>query len=107
MGAKLAVKGAKTASAEEWQYLESRPHRWRKQLYFKDSRLRPFIVWMDMQTNNQTREEAAEDWDLPLEAVDEAISYCERNWELLRAECEAEKQFLIASGVRLEPPPLG
>lgn len=104
MGARTVEKPARSTT-QEWKYLEARPHRWRKQLYFKDSRLRPFNVWMDMQTNNQTREEAAIDWNLPLDAVDEAIRYCEANRDLLHAECEAERRHLEERGYRLEPPP--
>ena len=87
----------------QWQYLESRPHPWRKQLYFKGKRLRPFTVWITMQVEQMTPSEAAEDWDLPLAAVQEAIEYCEANRELLHYEAELERRYLEEKGISLEP----
>jgi uncharacterized protein (DUF433 family) len=87
----------------QWQYLEQRPHPWRQQLSFKGKRLRPFTVWMTMQVELMTPEEAALDWDLPLAAVQEAIAYCEANRELLEREAEAEGRYLFEKGISLEP----
>jgi uncharacterized protein (DUF433 family) len=75
-----------TETKTRWQYLEQRPHPWRQQLSFKGKRLRPFTVWITMQVELMTPEEAALDWDLPLAAVQEAIAYCEANRELLERE---------------------
>lgn len=89
--------------ATQWQYLEKRPHPWRQQFYFKGRRLRPFTVWITMQVEQMTPEEAAEDWDLPLPAVKEAIAYCEANRELLQQEALEEQQYLEEQGISLEP----
>lgn len=86
----------------QWQYLEKRPLSWRQQLYFKGRRLTAFGVWMDMIVNSETPEEAAENWDLPLEAVQEAIEYCETHQELLKREAEQERRYLEERGVSLE-----
>ncbi|NER24638.1 MAG: hypothetical protein F6J96_28845 [Symploca sp. SIO1C2] len=75
---------------EEWQYLVPRPHPWRKQLYIKGRKLRAFSVWRDMIVNELSLEEAADNWDLPLAAVSEAIRYCESHQELLKLEAEEE-----------------
>ena len=87
----------------QWQYLESRPDSWRQQLYFKGKRLKAFDVWMDMMVNRETPQEAAENWDLPLDAVMEAIEYCKTNQELLRKEAEQERRYLEERGISLEP----
>ena len=87
----------------QWQYLEQRFHPWRQQLFFKGKRLRPFTIWMTMQVEKMTPEETAEDWDLPLAAVQEAINYCEANRELLEQEAESERHYLEEQGVSLEP----
>ncbi len=50
-----------------------------------------------------TPSEAAEDWDLPLAAVQEAIEYCEANRELLHYEAELERHYLEEKGISLEP----
>ena len=56
-----------------------------------------------MQVEQMTPEEAAEDWDLPLPAVKEAIAYCEANRELLQQEALEEQQYLEEQGISLEP----
>jgi len=53
----------------EWKFLTSRPHNWRSQLWLKGRRLLASTVWRDMLTNEMSAEEAVENWDLPLEAV--------------------------------------
>jgi len=87
----------------QWQYLETHPSSWRKQLYFKGSKLTAFTVWSDMIANKDTINETASNWDLPVEAIREAIEYCETNQELLQLEAEAERDYLEERGVVLEP----
>jgi uncharacterized protein (DUF433 family) len=90
-------------TATQWQYLEKRPHPWRQQLHFKGKRLRPFTVWMTMLVEKMSPSEAADDWDLPLAAVSEAIAYCEANQELLQREAEEERRYLEERGISVEP----
>ncbi|MGH2413354.1 MAG: hypothetical protein ACRDEA_06625 [Microcystaceae cyanobacterium] len=87
----------------QWQYLESRPHPWRQQLYLTGRKLPAFAVWMDMIVNGETPEEAADNWDLPLAAVREAIEYCETHQELLKQEALEERRYLEERGISLEP----
>ena len=87
----------------QWQYLEPRPSSWRKQLYFKEKKLTAFTVWSDMIANKDTLGETAENWNLPTEAIKEAIEYCENNRELLKSEAEEERRYLKERGVILEP----
>jgi uncharacterized protein (DUF433 family) len=91
------------SSKTEWQYLESRPHPWRKQLYLKGRRLKAFTVWSDMIANELTPEEVAENKELPLAAVTEAIKYCQSNQELLNREAQEERRRLEEKGISLEP----
>lgn len=90
-------------TATQWQYLEKRPHPWRQQLYLKGRRLRAFTVWMDMLVNELTPEEVAENKELPLAAVREAIEYCETHRDLLEREALEERRKLEAKGISLEP----
>jgi hypothetical protein len=89
-------------SMEDWQYLVSRPHAWRKQLYLKGRKLLASIVWQDMISNQMSLEEAAENWDLPLAAIHEVIHYCESHQELIKLEAEEEGDRLTTKGVSLE-----
>ncbi len=88
---------------EAWQYLVSRPHPWRKQLYVKGHKLLAATVWQDMLTNQLSPEQASENWDLPLVAIAEIIGYCESHQELLKLEADEERYRLEIKGVSLEP----
>ena len=91
-----------TPEIENWQYLVARPHAWRKQLYIKGRKLLASTIWRDMTANQMSPEQAAENWDLPLSAIYEAIDYCENHQELLKLEADEERYRLEAKGVQLE-----
>lgn len=98
---RLLIPELERAHQDERVYLVARPHSWRRQLYVKGRRLRASSVWSDMITNGMSIDEAADDWDLPVEAVEEIISYCEANRELLEMESDEERRFLESRGVDL------
>ncbi len=89
----------------EWEFLErpSPPHPWKKQLYIKGRRLWVSTVWGGMIANGLTLEEAADNWDLPIAAIEEAIKYCETNQAILAQDAEEERRGLDKEGVLLEP----
>jgi len=87
---------------EDWQYLVSRPHAWRKQLYVKGHKLLASTVWQDMVTNQLSPEQAAENWDLSLSAIYEVIQYCESHQEILKLEADEERYRLEVKGVSIE-----
>ncbi|WP_071527224.1 hypothetical protein [Nodosilinea nodulosa] len=90
---------------EDWQFLVARPHPWRKQLFIKGRKLLASSIWRDMLTNGMTPEQAADNWDLPLVVIQEAIQYCEAHQDLLRFEAEEERHRMQEKGVSLEPSP--
>ncbi|MEZ2238476.1 DUF433 domain-containing protein [Microcoleus sp.] len=91
-----------TPGIENWQYLVARPYAWRAQLYIKGRKLLASTIWRDMTANGMSPEQAAENWDLPLSAIYEAIDYCESHQELLKLEADEERYRLEAKGVKLE-----
>lgn len=98
------IQSLQTASqTEDWKYLVTRPHPWRRQLYIKGRKLLVSTVWQDMIANKMSAEQAAENWDLPLAAIHEAINYCENNRELLKLEADEERYRLETKGISLEP----
>lgn len=101
----LLIPELQPARAEGWSYLVARPHPWRGQLYVKGRKLRAYTVWQDMQTNQLTPQEAADNWELPVAAVDEIRRYCESNRELLNMEADEERRRLLEEGIPLEPAP--
>ena len=106
---RLALLGAivqslqNTPEIENWQYLVSRPHAWRKQLYIKGRKLLASTIWRDMTANQMSPEQAAENWDLPLSAIYEAIDYCQKYQEILKLEADEERYRLEVKGVQVEP----
>ena len=86
-----------------WLFLTDRPHPWRRQLWVKGRKLPAATVWTDWRINGGTPEEVAENWDLPLAAVEESIRYGESHRDLLRMEAEEEKQRLAEAGVSVSP----
>jgi len=88
---------------ENWQYLVERAHPWRRQLHIKGRKLLASTVWQDMIANKMPPEQAAENWDLPLSAIDEVMRYCENHQDLLKLEADEERYRLEAKGVSLEP----
>ena len=92
---RLLIPELEGAQGAEWTYLVARPHEWRRQLYIKGKKLLASTVWADMQANGMDAEEAADNWNLPIEAVREAVRYCEDHLPLLRMEAEEEQKRLI------------
>ena len=87
---------------ERWQWLAPRAHDWRRQLWVKGRRLRASQVWRDMLANEMTEAQAAENWDLPLAAIREVVTYCAENAALIAAEADEERQQINKHGESLE-----
>jgi uncharacterized protein (DUF433 family) len=96
---RLLIPELEPNPTENWQYLVERSHPWRRQLYIKGRKLLASTVWRDAIANEMSPEEAAENWDLPLAAIQEVMQYCERHQELLQLEAEEERYRLEEKGV--------
>ncbi|BAZ28174.1 hypothetical protein NIES4074_06050 [Cylindrospermum sp. NIES-4074] len=100
----VLVKSLQTiGQIEDWQYLVSRTHPWRRQLYIKGRKLLASTIWQDMIANEMSLEQVAENWDLPLAAIYEVINYCESHQELLKLEADEERYRLEIKGESFEP----
>ncbi|HEX3464994.1 MAG TPA: hypothetical protein VHS78_13185 [Candidatus Elarobacter sp.] len=71
---------------QQYTYLVMRPHRWRRQLSFNGRRLTVGHFLGRMRAEDWTPEEAAADFDLPVEAAYEAVQYGERHASLIASE---------------------
>ncbi|MDJ0728247.1 MAG: hypothetical protein QNJ38_24405 [Prochloraceae cyanobacterium] len=87
----------------EWQYLEERSNSWRRQLYIKGKKLLASDIWSDAIVNKMTPNEVANNKGLPIEAVNEAIAYCQSHQALIEEEAIAERNYLESKGYQLEP----
>lgn len=73
----------------EYQYLGPRRGTLFRQYFINGRGLRAYTVYLDIVGPEQmTPEQAAENWNLPLEAVLECIDYCEKNDDVIRQDRE-------------------
>jgi hypothetical protein len=84
-----------TANSKQWKWLERDPKSSLKQLSIKGRRIRALSVYRDtLGEGAMTPEEVAADRDLPLEAVLEAIKYCQSDPPEIREDFEAEERMI-------------
>lgn len=88
----------------EYSHLEARPRSNYRQLWIKGRHIRAEILYrLTVGPEPRTAQEVAEDYDLPVEAVTEAIDYSVNNKALLDAERAREEARMTALG--LDKPP--
>src|SRR2546423_16267 len=79
------------AAVEPWRFLVRRDHPWRKQLYIKGRNLTARQLVGSIKANQWDDQKAAENYQVPIEAIAEALTYVEKNMELLTTEAEIER----------------
>lgn len=84
-----------------WQYLTPNPKSSYKQLFIKGTRIRAEVLYGLTVDGDEpmTPEEVAADYDLPLEAVREAIAYCATNPPEVEEDHRREEARMIATGM--------
>ncbi len=89
------------SEAKQWKYLVPNPKSSYKQLFIKDTRIRAEVVYGMTVDGSEpmTPEETAEDFGLPLEAVREAIEYCETNPDAIARDHAMEVRLMEATGM--------
>jgi uncharacterized protein (DUF433 family) len=72
----------------EWKYLERRPGSSYQQLCIKGKRIWAWTLYCEFMSEKEPRtpQQLAEDWNVPLEAVQEAIAYCQSDPPELRED---------------------
>ena len=100
---RLLIPELERPGAGPWRFLVERDHVWQRQMSIKGRRLLAATIWRDMCANGQTVLEAAEEWDLPVAAVEEAVRWCETNRLLLEMEAREEARRLASAGVPIAP----
>lgn len=87
-----------------YQFLEARPRSHYRQLWVKGRHLRAEVLYRcTVGPEPRTPLEVAQDYDLPLAAVEEAIAYARHHEALLSAERAREAARMQALG--LDQPP--
>jgi uncharacterized protein (DUF433 family) len=84
-----------------WQHLAPNPNSCYTQLFVKGTRIRARVLYgMFMSADEpMTGEEIAAESSLPLEAVKEAIAYCQGNPAEIAHDFEREARLMEASGM--------
>ena len=84
-----------------WLHLEPRPKSAYRQLFLKGTRIRADVIHgLHVSDEEPLRaEEIARDYDLPLEAVREAIAYCESNPPEIEEDFRREEALMAATGM--------
>jgi uncharacterized protein (DUF433 family) len=84
-----------------WHYLGPNPQSSYQQLFVKGTRIRARILFgMFMSADEpMTPEQIASEFNLPIEAVREAIAYCQGNPPEIAQDFEREERLMEASGM--------
>jgi uncharacterized protein (DUF433 family) len=89
-----------------YRHLERRPGSNYKQLFIKDRRIRAEVLYRQtVGVEPRTPEQVAQDYDLPVEAVQEAIHYCLHHPQVLQEDRDREWADM-QEYERLHPPVL-
>ena len=97
--------------ATTYKYLAPKPGSVYRQLFVRDRWIAARTLYgQSVGDDARTPEELARDYDLPLEAVNEAIAYCESDPPEIAADVAASDAVMRASGMddpdyRLHPTP--
>jgi uncharacterized protein (DUF433 family) len=92
-------------AAEGWRYLRVKPGNWRRQLWLtgRNMTVGQLVYSMRAEGMLDDPEAAAVDFELPVEQVREALEYYRRHRDLIEADADEEKRWLIEQGFDLEP----
>ena len=88
------LPGVEEQLANDWTWLVQRPHPWRRQLFVKGRRLAAGDLARTIEIEAWSPHEAAEQFELPLDAILELQRYLAANRELVLAE---ERENAIAA----------
>jgi uncharacterized protein (DUF433 family) len=85
-----------------WHYLAPNPKSCYKQLFVKGTRIRARVLYGMFRSaeDPMTPEQLAAEFNLPLEAVKEAITYCESNPPEIAQDFDREERLIEASGMK-------
>ncbi len=99
-----AATAGTTRAAPVYRYLMQQPDHWLRQAFFVGRPKLPVSRVIEaMRANGQSLENAAQDWSLPVEALEEALDYCGRFHDVIEAD-ETDELALSAELARSHQP---
>ena len=89
------------SAAAKWVYLAPNPKSAYKQLFIKGTRIRARTLYGLFMSEEEPRtpEQIAADYELPVEAVKEAIAYCESKPPEIEEDFRREEALMEATGM--------
>ncbi len=96
-----------TPTSTTWRHLAPNPKSCYKQLFVKGTRICARVLYGLFVSAEEpmTPDEIAAEFNLPLEAVNEAIAYCQSNPPEIAQDFEREERLAAASGEGKIVPP--
>jgi hypothetical protein len=90
------------STPNNWVYLDRKPGSLYRQLFVKGPNIAALTLYRASvrEEDARTPEQLAEDFELPIEAVREAIAYCESDPPEIRQDWEAEEALEEATGMK-------
>jgi uncharacterized protein (DUF433 family) len=85
-----------------YHYLERRPGSWRRELFLKGRNMTVGHLVYAMRANRITLEQAVENYDLPIEQIQEALRYYRFNRDLIEADVDEERRRAAARGIDVD-----
>ena len=82
---------------------ESRPDKRTQELYIRDTGVHASTIWHDRYVSQMHPRAIAQDRDLPVDAVYEALAYCQEHWEVICHAKAQEQAWLQARQFFVEP----
>jgi uncharacterized protein (DUF433 family) len=91
----------KPQTTGQWKHLAPNPKSAYKQLFIKGTRIRARILYGEFMSEEKPRtaEQIAADYEPPVEAVKEAIAYCESKPPEIDEDFRAEERLMEATGM--------
>jgi uncharacterized protein (DUF433 family) len=89
----------------KYRYLGKRSDKRSQELFIRGTGIRASTIWHDRYISRVRPDQIAGDRDIPLEAVYEALAYCQENWESICQERDQEREQLERMGFFQEPTP--
>ena len=81
-----------------YQHLVQRSDKQGQELFLRGSGVRASTIWHDRYVSCLSPKRIAQGRDLPMEAVLEALAYCQDHWDVICADKAAERTWLAEQG---------
>ncbi|HEV3259136.1 MAG TPA: hypothetical protein VG013_19845 [Gemmataceae bacterium] len=90
-----------TPARTHWKHLEARPKSFYRQLFLRGTHTtaRSLYGWYMSEEEPMTPEQLAAEFSLPVEAVLEAIAYCQANPPEIQQDARREEALMDATGM--------